>query len=218
MDAHGIVRWTPSEAQGPTNVSLVTVVVDDGVPPLSATNSFSVTVLESNSPPVLPVQADRTISAGTLLTVTNTASDSDLPTNVLAYTLSNPPGGALIDATGIITWTPDAGQAPSTNTITTIVTDDGVPPLSATNAFVVVVQANDQPPVDIISFTVSNDVATLVWSSVAGRTYRAQFRTNIGDVGWNDLLPDVLATGTTATTTNALGGAPQRFYRVMILP
>ncbi|MFO1477564.1 MAG: hypothetical protein U1F98_13050 [Verrucomicrobiota bacterium] len=47
---------------------------------------------------------------------------------------------ALIDASGVITWTPTSRPAgPGVYTITTIVTDDGVPALSATNSFQVTV-------------------------------------------------------------------------------
>src|SRR5205823_13273931 len=125
----------------------------DGSPNLSATNSFMVVVNEVNSPPVLPIVADRTIADQALLTVTNTATDPDLPANGLTYNLlsrppgalpsdlANPPQGAKIDTNGVITWTPTLDQGPSTNIFTVIVTDDGVPPLSATNSFAVTVLA-----------------------------------------------------------------------------
>ena len=41
----------------------------------------------------------------------------------------------MIDTNGIITWTPEPEQVPSTNLFTTKVTDNGLPPLSATNSF-----------------------------------------------------------------------------------
>src|SRR5438045_1053742 len=112
---------------------ITTVVTDNGVPPLSATNSFTVIVNEVNSAPVLTVQADRTLNEMTGLVVTNTAVDSDIPANALTYQLISPPPGASIDADGVIRWTPSETQGPSINTITTVVTDNGVPRLSATN-------------------------------------------------------------------------------------
>jgi hypothetical protein len=46
-----------------------------------------------------------------------------------------------------VAWTPDENQGPSTNTVVVKVSDDGVPPLSATNSFVVVVtEVNVAPP------------------------------------------------------------------------
>jgi hypothetical protein len=135
----GVITWTPNEAQGPGTYTITTVVTDNGLPRLSATNSFSVAVTEVNSAPVLPAQPGRTISAQVAMVVSNTASDSDLPANLLSYTLVSPPGGVAIDQNGVITWTPTSAQAPSTNVITTVVTDNGAPPLSATNSFAVVV-------------------------------------------------------------------------------
>src|SRR4029078_10314082 len=79
ISTNGVISWIPTEAQGPSTNTFTTVVTDDGVPPLSATNSFQVVVTEINSAPVLPVQTNYTIAEFTTLTVTNTATDSDLP-------------------------------------------------------------------------------------------------------------------------------------------
>ena len=73
----------PGEAQGPSTNLITTIVTDNGVPPLSATNSFTVIVNEVNLAPVLPVQTNLVVDELTLLTVTNTATDSDLPANLL---------------------------------------------------------------------------------------------------------------------------------------
>ncbi len=86
-------------------------------PHLSATNSFTVVVREVNVAPVLPVIPDQTVNELTLLTVTNTASETNIHAT-LGYALVNPPAGAAIDANGIITWTPSQTQSPSTNTLT----------------------------------------------------------------------------------------------------
>src|SRR5204863_383198 len=118
---------------------------------LSATNSFTVAVNEVNSAPVLAVQTDRTINELTLLTVTNTATDSDLPVNALSYQLVNPPTGASIDASGVISWTPSEAQGPGTYVITTVVTDNNPDAvnekqLSATNSFTVAVNEVNSAP------------------------------------------------------------------------
>src|SRR5262249_10641170 len=147
IDTNGIIHWIPTEAQGPSTNTITTVVTDNGVPPLSATNSFTVVVAEVNSAPSLPIQTNRTIAELTLLVITNTAVDSDFPSNLLSYTLENPPAGASIDTNGVVTWTPTESQGPSTNTITTIVTDNGIPPLSTTNSFTVVVDEINSSPV-----------------------------------------------------------------------
>src|SRR6185436_16431894 len=118
----------------------------NGTPPLSATNSFTVIVTEVNSAPVLPIQPNFTIAELTTLLVTNTATDPDLPANNLSYLLLGPTN-ASISVNGVISWTPTEAEGPSTNTFTTIVTDDGVPALSATNSFTVVVSEVNSAPV-----------------------------------------------------------------------
>lgn len=82
--------------------------------------------------PWLPPQTNRQVQAGTTLTVANTAAGNGLPFTGLIYTLLAAPAGAAIDSQGVITWTPGALEAGQTLTLTTRVTDNLVPPLSAT--------------------------------------------------------------------------------------
>jgi subtilisin-like proprotein convertase family protein len=147
VNSNGVITWTPSEAQGPGVYILTAVVTDNGAPPLSATNSFTVTVNEVNTPPFwpanVPSQTNYIINALSTLTVMNTATDTDIPPNPLTYQLSGPTG-ATIDTDGVITWTPTLAQAGTTNIFTTVVTDTNPPAvnatsLSATNSFTVTV-------------------------------------------------------------------------------
>lgn len=142
----GVITWTPSEAQGPGVYIISTVATDNGIPVLSATNSFTVTIYETNSAPFwatnVPSQTNYNIPALNLLVVTNTASDSDLPVNPLTYQLIGPTN-ATITTNGIISWTPTAVQL-GLFTFTTIVTDTNIyalanQSLSATNTFTVFV-------------------------------------------------------------------------------
>ena len=220
----------------------------------------------NNRRPVLPAQANRTIAEMTTLTVTNTATDTDVPAQTLSYQLIAPPVGASIDSRGVITWTPDAAQGPSIYKLTTVVTDNGSPPLSATNRFTVTVRQvkgapvlpgqtsqtsvklttlrvtntatdvnvptavkdNGVPPFAsmatamgtplIESVVTTRDSIVLSWSAVSGKRYRLQFSDGLGGPAWHDALPEVLATDPTVTVTNAFGNAPQRFYRVPLVP
>lgn len=164
IDSSGVIRWTPSEAQGPNTFVMTTVVTKAGTPPLSATNSFVVLVNEANSPPVLPPQSDVLISALSQLKVVNTATDPDIPPNTLTYQLLDPPVGATVDSNGIIRWTPSRGQGPATNSLITVVTDHGVPSLSATNRFTVIVAAPILTP--IANYTI-NPGQRLILTNVA---------------------------------------------------
>src|SRR6478736_416729 len=121
ISTNGVITWTPGESEGP-GTNTITTVVSDGT--LSVTNQFVVTVNEVNVAPVfVSTPTNRSISELTQLVVTNNATDSDLPANVLTYSLLNAPGNATISTNGVITWTPGESEGPGTNTITTVVRD-----------------------------------------------------------------------------------------------
>ena len=162
---------------------------------------------------MLPSQSNVTVTELTVLTVTNTAIDNDIPLLPLTYALVNPPAGAVISSNGVITWTPSQAQAPGSDAITTMVSDGS---LRATNNFTVTVNVatND---FRILSITITNGVATVTWTSVAGNYYRLQYKDDLTSATWTNVTPDVQATGQTTSTTNGLGVATQRFYRVMLV-
>ena len=215
INTNGVITWTPTEAQGPSTNTFTTVVSDGS---LSATNSFTVTVNEVNTAPTLPAQSNLTIDVLTPLVVTNTATDSDIPANMLNYQLTGP-SGSTIDNNGVIRWTPLSAQGGTTNFFITIVTDNGVPPLSATNSFEVMVNPAPIIPAPVIqSIAVSNGVATVTWSSVSNGIYRLQYVGDLGNTNWTDVFPDVQASGPAATATNTTGSAVQQFYRIMVVP
>ena len=64
----------------------------------------------------------------------------------------------------------------------------------------------------------SNGVIQLTWTAVPGRTYRLQFKLSLAAADWTDLLPDITATDSLASFTDPSGSAPQRFYRLLLLP
>ena len=80
---------------------------------MSAANSFTVIVNEVNIAPVLPPQSNRTITGLDTLVVTNTATDADIPTNTLTYSLAVAPTNAVVDTNGVITWTPALLRSPA---------------------------------------------------------------------------------------------------------
>jgi hypothetical protein len=83
-----------------------------------------------NTAPVLATVGDQAIDEGSLLTFTAIATDSDIPANVLTFSLIDAPSGAVIDpVTGVFTWTPGEGQGPDIYPVTVRVTDDSTPNL-----------------------------------------------------------------------------------------
>ena len=216
----GIFSWTPTEAQGPSTNVITMVVTDNGSPPMRATRNFTIAVLESNEPPVLAPIADYTIHAGMTLTITNSATDPDIPTNALSYSIFTGPAGADVDPTnGIFVWTPDSTFVNTTNPVTIVVTDDNpwavnAQHLSDAKSFNIFVA----PPPTFTNTVLSNDMLIITWSSISGLTYRVQYNTLLGDTNWTDLPPDVTATDTTASQVDSNLADTQRFYRVMVVP
>jgi uncharacterized repeat protein (TIGR01451 family) len=218
--ASGVFTWTPTEAQGPFTNQVTVMVTDNGSPPMTTAQSFTIAVLESNEPPVLAPVVDRTIHAGMTLVITNSATDPDIPTNTLMFSLDPGPAGASIDpASGVFSWSPDDSFANTTNAVTVVVTDNNPwavnkQQLTDTKSFNVLVV----PPPALSSALSSNGEMTLTWSSISGQTYRVQYITDLFSTNWTDLIPDVTATDVTATTTDQATTDAQRFYRVMVLP
>jgi hypothetical protein len=82
----------------------------------------------------------QTVFANTLLTFSASATDTDQPPQALTFSLgAGAPAGASISTEGVFNWTPGAAQSPSTNAISVLVTDNGLPPLSDSSSFTVIV-------------------------------------------------------------------------------
>jgi hypothetical protein len=92
------------------------------------------TTVSSNQPPVVAPIADQTVSEGSPVALTVSATGPE-PGETLTYSLDpGAPAGAAIDpSTGAFTFTPDDG--PATFSVTVRVTDNGLPPLSSTRTF-----------------------------------------------------------------------------------
>ncbi|HWH71516.1 MAG TPA: cadherin repeat domain-containing protein, partial [Candidatus Sulfotelmatobacter sp.] len=210
---NGVLTWKPSSSQMGTNI-LSVVVTDNGSPALSATQSFAGIVLASNSPPTLAPIPSQTLYALATLLLTNSATDPDLPGQSLTYSLgAATPAGVTIGATnGVLAWTPADSQVGTAN-MTVCVTDNGLPPLSQTQTFTVSVLPRPEATI-----RTSAGVVSLTWSAIAGTTYRVQSKTNLDPVTWTDLSPEVVASGSTASLTDAAAGTNvTRFYRVQVI-
>jgi len=213
ITASGVISWTPGEADGPST-NTVTTVVNDGT--VSVTNSFLVMVTEANTAPTLSAISSRTVHAGSTVSFTAVGADTDTPVQQLSYSLLNaPPVGASINSSsGLFEWMTSGGDVNTTNTITVQVADDGVPGLSDAKGFVVTVIGRPQ----ITEITVTNGVAAVTWSSIAGQAYRLQRTESLTPASWQDVDNDVIASGSSTSQTNAILGVDVRFYRVRLAP
>jgi hypothetical protein len=168
-----------------------------------------------NTPPTLDPIADQTLIAGQTLLVTNNASDTDVPAQMLTFSLLSAPLGAAINPTnGLITWRPQIAQSPTTNDLSVAVTDDGTPGLSATQNFTVTVAQPVAP--SLTSPAYDGRAFSMTINGDTGPDYTILGSTNLTD--WTTLL-----------TTNGLSvpllfadpdssSFDQRFYRVLLGP
>jgi len=213
----GWLLWTPTEAQGPSTNTVRISIGDNGVPPITVTQSFLVVVLEINNPPVLDAIPDRVIHAGSTLTLTNHATDSDIPANLLTYTLGSAPSGASVNpASGVFTWTPSDPQAGSSYGVTVIVTDDGLPPMNDQKTFHITVAG--RPSLQIAA---ADGAVTLTCSTIPRQTYRVEYSDDLTTPLWNP-LPGAgnlsSQTGADISFTDTYGLKVQRFYRLVAYP
>ena len=57
----------------------------------------------------------------------------------------------------------------------------------------------------------------LAWPSLAGRTYRLEFKTALEDAGWTQIGGDLSTSSAVFALTNSTGVATQRFFRVLLV-
>ncbi len=178
--------------------------------------TFVGSALITNTSPAFNAIATQTINAGVTFAITNVATDTDSPLQTLTYSLLTAPAGAALNtANGIFTWRPTVAQANSINLIAVVVTDNGLPPLSATNSFTIQVNPLAAPVMNAVTSVGSGGVGFSV-SGPSGPDYTLLVSTNLTQ--WHALytsnspaLPVMLLDTNPAT-------APQRFYRVQIGP
>jgi hypothetical protein len=120
----GVFTWTPTEAQGPGGYTF-DVCVSDGA--LIDCETITVTVSEVNLAPVLGTIGNKTVVKETLLTFTATATDADIPVQMLNFSLAGTvPTGASITTGGIFTWKPTGAQGPGGYTFDVCVSDSAL--------------------------------------------------------------------------------------------
>jgi hypothetical protein len=211
---NGIFSWTPTEDQGPATNSISIIVTDDGTPSLSATQAFSVVVMETNSAPVLNPIDDLIVHEGETVIFHVSATDTDLPTNNLAFEIdAEAPVSASINTnSGLFIWSPGPESIGTINPITVRATDDGSPQLFDTEYFEIMVVARPNETINVMESSV-----VVQWDAISNRSYRVQFRSSLEEGDWTNLDGDVTASDITASKTNLFTGE-KGFYRVIVLP
>ncbi|MGZ8853091.1 MAG: putative Ig domain-containing protein, partial [Thermoanaerobaculia bacterium] len=118
------------------------VHVSDGIANTDA--GISVSVTEVNRAPVIAAIGNKTVSLGSAITFTASATDPDIPVQTLTYSLAGavPAGAAINGATGVFTWTPSGAQAGLTFSFG-VVASDGA---AATSTPVAISVIDTTPP------------------------------------------------------------------------
>jgi hypothetical protein len=165
--------------------------------------------------PILAAVSNTTITAGQTLLVTNMANATDIPAQTLAWSLAAPAGATINATNGTVTWRPKISQAPSTNLFTVVVTDNGVPPMSATQSFSVIVL---QPSAPIFSSPSITDGVFQSWiDGSVGPDYSIYATTNLSG-NWQLLLLTNPSAMPFQFTDPGATNFPQRYYQVLLGP
>ena len=177
---------------------------------------FTLTVREVNVAPVLAPIGNQSTDADVQLTFVVSATDADQPAQTLTYSMDAgaPAGASFNTSTRTFSWTPTSGQAPSTNSVTFRVSDNGSPVQSDSEAILIVVRATNPTAPRFTSIQPAGaGQVTLTWTSIAGKDYRLESKDDLGLTNWTP-GPIVTATGASTSTTVTATGA-QRYYRVV---
>jgi len=172
-------------------------------------------VLPLNAAPWIAVVPGTNLIAGVTLKLANYATDPNVPPMRLSYSLLSAPAGMTINpAFGAISWRPTIAQSPSTNWVELMVTDNGVPSLSATQWFSVCVFPPRRPTLS--SPMLSNGVFGMTISGDAGPDYGIYGSTNL--TNWQ-LLQQDLSPSLPLQFSDAMAANPRfGYYRVLLGP
>jgi len=226
----GAFSWTPTSGQA-GNYPVTVTVTDVGSPPMSDSETFTITVGNVNRPPVLAPIGNRTGTAGQLLSFTINASDPDGGT--LTFTATGLPSGATLTpgTNGIATfsWTPTAAQVSATPYSVTVAVSDGA--LSDPETFTITVNAvtSSAPPANqaptvtnpgnktvtagsLLSFTITatdpNAGQTRSFSAGTTLPTGATLNATTGAFAWTPTAAQVRATPYSVTVTATDTGTP----------
>ena len=167
-----------------------------------------------NTPPTLSPIANQTVNVGQTVAFTASATDTDQPLQTLTFALLAGATNATLNTnSGAFSFRPLVMQANSTNSFTVMVSDNGTPPLSATQTFSVIVNPLSAPGISNIS--IAGGQFSFGVSGQSGPDYAIETSTNL--MQWSNAFitnPPVLPFNWTDAATNS----PLRFYRVKLGP
>jgi hypothetical protein len=129
----GVFSWTPGYKQAGVYPTVLKVTEKNRSPALSDSASITITVKDTNNPPVLVNPGSKTVNEDKMLSIVLAATD--INGDVLRYSMSGAPAGAYLDSvSGRFTWQPTQQQGGRTYSVTFYATDNGVPVMRDTES------------------------------------------------------------------------------------
>jgi hypothetical protein len=180
--------------------------------------NFSASCLPANRAPRLGEISNQTVNVGRTVALPALALDTNLPPLTLTFDLLGGPAAATLDqinnSNAVFTWRPAVSDANTTNIVLLSVANNGLPSLSATQSFSIVVNPLVAPKISAAE--AGNGGITLRLDGQAGPDYAVEISTNL--LNWNT----VLITNSPAmpwqwTDTNQ-AALPAQFYRLKMGP
>lgn len=178
------------------------VIVDNGV---GTATSTAAPLVVLDPPFIVTPPADQLVNLGTNVTFTVVASGTPPLFYQWRFNDTNIAGATASSYAIPVVQLADSGgySVEVTNAVDTVISLEGVLSLIT-------------PPPQILSSEAAGGMFTLTWNALGGKTYRVQFKDSLDDTNWSDLLPDVTASGPTASKSDPLG-PDRRFYRILTL-
>ncbi len=152
---NGNGTWTYTPALNDDAAVSFSYTVTDGS--LTAAGSATLDITPVNDAPLLTPISNQAVDEGATLAFTVSATDADLPSQSLTYSLdaASLALGMTIDAnSGSFSWTPGESQGGLTPSVTVTVTDNGTGNLSASQTFTITVaELNEAPTTNPLTLT-----------------------------------------------------------------
>jgi beta-galactosidase len=207
----------------PTNINMaanayVGLAVCSHNNPLLCTSVFdhvSASFLATNTGPTLAPISSQTVNVGQTVAFTASATDTNLPTPTLTFSLLTAPGSASLNtSSGAFSWRPAVSDASTVNPVSLMVADNASPSLSATQNFTITVNPLTQPAAS--SIVLNSGHLGFQISGQTGPDYAVQVSTDL--LNWSTLFitnSPPMPFSWTDTNTATL---PAEFYRIKVGP
>ena len=156
-----------------------------------------------------------TINAGQTLTANIFATNALEPGSTFTFGLVPPATNVWLTTSGVLTLTNSAALI-GTNVIYVQATDKQSPPLSATNAFSVIVLPPASPILAVSNLFSSRPSFKFSFQTFTNITWRIETATNLNSPHWLPVFTNTAGPGGTLLFTDALAtNYLQRFYRAV---